>query len=91
MATGAAGPVPGAPRTFGKVLEVDVAIYALMGSLVWQLIFRPLEEDDLRGRFGKEYEEYSRVVKCWIPRTERYQIEGTTDSSNSIDSPFGRM
>lgn len=68
-----------------------VAIYALMGSLVWQLIFRPLEEDDLRGRFGKEYEEYSRVVKCWIPRTERYQIEGTTDSSNSIDSPFGRM
>jgi len=68
-----------------------VALYALMGSLVWQLIFRPLEEDDLRERFGTEYIEYCREVKCWIPRTARYQIDGTADSSNSIDSPLGKI
>lgn len=45
-----------------------VAIYALMGSLIWQLIFRPLEEDDLLVRFGSEYEDYCRDVKCWVPR-----------------------
>lgn len=67
-----------------------VAIYALMGSLIWQLIFRPLEEEDLRRRFGIEYENYCIATKCWIPRFRPYQIEGTTDSSNSIDSPLGR-
>lgn len=45
-----------------------VVLYALMGSLVWQLIFRPLEEDDLATRFGAPYEQYKRAVKCWIPR-----------------------
>lgn len=49
-----------------------VAIYALTGSLVWQLIFRPLEEDDLRRRFGIEYENYRKNVKCWIPRLKPY-------------------
>ena len=68
-----------------------VAIYALMGSAIWQFIFRPLEEDDLAVRFGKEYESYKREVKCWIPRLTAYQIEGTADSSNSIASPSGSM
>lgn len=68
-----------------------VAIYALMGSMVWQLIFRPLEEDDLNERFGHEYVNYRNSVKCWIPRLNAYQIDGTADSSNSIDSPFGKM
>ncbi len=49
-----------------------VALYALMGSLIWQLIFRPLEEDDLRQRFGIEYETYCENVKCWIPRRRLY-------------------
>lgn len=49
-----------------------VALYALMGSLVWQLIFRPLEEDDLRRRFGTEYENYCKNVKCWLPRLKPY-------------------
>lgn len=68
-----------------------VVLYALMGSLVWQLIFRPLEEEDLARRFGPEYDIYCREVKCWIPRKRRYQIDGTADSSNSIESPFGKM
>lgn len=68
-----------------------VAIYALMGSMIWQLIFRPLEEENLRQRFGAEYDDYCSATKCWIPRSTRYQIEGTFDSSNSIDSPLGRI
>lgn len=41
-----------------------VLIYALMGSLIWQLIFRPLEEEDLESRFGGEYRPYRHNVKC---------------------------
>jgi len=68
-----------------------VAVYAVIGSLIWQFIFRPLEEEDLLLRFGQEYEDYRREVKCWMPRPTAYQIDGTTDSSNSLASPFGRM
>ena len=66
-------------------------LYALMGSLIWQLIFRPLEDDDLEARFGTAFREYRKNVRCWIPRLDPYQMEGTADSSNSIDSPLGKM
>ncbi|HEY0429563.1 MAG TPA: isoprenylcysteine carboxylmethyltransferase family protein [Pyrinomonadaceae bacterium] len=68
-----------------------VLLYALMGALIWQWIFRPLEETDLSKNFGADYELYRRHVRCWIPRATPYQIEATADSSNSIDSPFGKM
>ena len=68
-----------------------VALYALMGSLVWQLVFRPPEEEDLLARFGDQYQRYVENVKCWIPNFKAYQIDGTDDSSNSIDSPLGKM
>jgi protein-S-isoprenylcysteine O-methyltransferase Ste14 len=68
-----------------------VAIYALMGALVWQFIFRPLEEEDLRKRFGADYEKYCRQVRCWIPHRQPYQIESTALSSNSIELPPGKM
>jgi protein-S-isoprenylcysteine O-methyltransferase Ste14 len=45
-----------------------VAIYALMGSAIWQFIFRPLEEDDMERRFGETFLEYKNSVRCWIPR-----------------------
>jgi len=44
------------------------AVYALMGSAVWQLILRPLEEKNLEERFGEEYRQYKETVKCWVPR-----------------------
>ena len=68
-----------------------VVIYALMGSAIWQLIFRPLEEDDLASRFGESFDRYRQSVRCWIPNREAYQIDGTTDSSISTESPLGRM
>ncbi len=49
-----------------------VLLYALMGGLVWQLIFRPLEEDDLRENFGADYEDYQKNVRCWIPCLKPY-------------------
>jgi protein-S-isoprenylcysteine O-methyltransferase Ste14 len=52
-----------------------VAAYALMGSMIWQLIFRPLEEDDLMRRFGEDFDRYRSNVACWIPRTKPYQID----------------
>lgn len=71
--------------------SLTVAMYAITGSLIWQLVFRPLEEDELRSRFGRRYEDYQKAVKCWVPRTRPYQIDGTADSSSSIDSPLGRI
>lgn len=50
-----------------------VLAYALMGGLIWQFIFRPLEEIDLLKNFGADYEEYQRNVWCWIPRFSKYQ------------------
>jgi protein-S-isoprenylcysteine O-methyltransferase Ste14 len=68
-----------------------VAIYAVMGALVWQFIFRPLEEADLRKRFGADYENYCSQVRCWIPNRQPYQSESTALSSNSIESPSGKI
>lgn len=72
------------------------AVYALIGSAIWQFVFRPFEEDDLAQRFGKDFDLYRQNVKCWIPRIKPYkgivyQIEGTTDSSISIERPSGNM
>lgn len=68
-----------------------VVLYALMGSAIWQLIFRPLEEGHLEARFGGSFVRYRDSVRCWIPNKNAYQIEGTTDSSSSNQSPLGRM
>ena len=50
-----------------------VAIYAITGALIWQVIFRPLEEDYLTANFGADYEDYRRQVKCWIPNFKAYK------------------
>lgn len=68
-----------------------VLLYALTGGLIWQLIFRPLEEADLLKNFGADYESYCRQVRCWFPRLKPYQIEATDASSNSSELPSGRM
>lgn len=53
-----------------------VVLYALMGSAIWQLIFRPLEEENLAERFGEPYEDYKNAVKCWLPRKKPYSAMG---------------
>lgn len=51
-----------------------VFIYALMGAFIWQFIFRPLEEEDLRQKFGADYEMYCENVRCWIPRRQPFNL-----------------
>ncbi len=45
-----------------------VVLYALSGAVLWHILVRPVEEEDLEVRFGKSYTDYKRAVKCWIPR-----------------------
>ncbi|MEZ6094944.1 MAG: isoprenylcysteine carboxylmethyltransferase family protein [Pirellulaceae bacterium] len=44
-----------------------ILIYSLLGVLVWQLVVRPIEEQDMVRRFGDAYLEYRERVSCWIP------------------------
>lgn len=53
-----------------------VVLYALIGSLVWNHLIRPHEEADLARRFGPEYEDYRKRVRCWVPR--RPAVESPT-------------
>jgi protein-S-isoprenylcysteine O-methyltransferase Ste14 len=50
-----------------------VLLYALNGAFIWQFIYRRLEEDDLVGKFGADYEGYQKVVRCWIPKFKPYK------------------
>jgi protein-S-isoprenylcysteine O-methyltransferase Ste14 len=51
-----------------------VSLYALLGAFIWQFIYRRLEEDDLVGKFGADYENYRQNVRCWIPRRKRFTV-----------------
>jgi protein-S-isoprenylcysteine O-methyltransferase Ste14 len=68
----AAGIVQGA--AVGIILHSWLVIaYAVAGSLVWNYVVRPLEEADLKERFGDEFERYRQAVRCWIPRVPKAQ------------------
>ncbi|MFJ3958125.1 methyltransferase family protein [Arthrobacter sp. NPDC090010] len=43
-------------------------VYAIGGAVLWNYGIRPLEERDLAGRFGADYQRYREAVRCWIPR-----------------------
>lgn len=45
-----------------------VVLYAVAGSVLWNLLVRPLEEDDLEERFGEEFRAYREQVGLWWPR-----------------------
>lgn len=42
--------------------------YALLGAVLWHIVVRPVEEQDLYARFGDSYGDYRRRVGVWIPR-----------------------
>ena len=44
-----------------------VLAYAIAGAFTWHVCVRPVEEADLRVRFGDAYERYRRRVSVWIP------------------------
>ncbi|WP_311379570.1 isoprenylcysteine carboxylmethyltransferase family protein [Arthrobacter sp. ISL-48] len=68
----AAGIVQGA--AVGSILGSWLVVaYAVAGSLVWNYVVRPLEEADLKERFGEEFERYRETVRCWIPQVPKAQ------------------
>lgn len=50
-----------------------VMAYVILGGSLWQFVARPMEEEDLVGHFGPEYEDYRAGVRCWIPRLRPYR------------------
>ena len=50
-----------------------VAAYAVVGSVVWNYVVGPLEESDLKDRFGEEFQHYRDTVRCWIPQVSKTQ------------------
>jgi protein-S-isoprenylcysteine O-methyltransferase Ste14 len=68
-----AGIVQGA--AIGLILQSWLVIaYAVVGSLVWNYAVRPLEESDLKERFGEEFQQYRDTVRCWIPKVSKTQL-----------------
>ena len=66
----AAGILQGA--AVGVILQSWLVVaYAVVGSLVWNYVVRPLEESDLQERFGEEFRQYRDAVRCWIPRVSK--------------------
>jgi len=54
----------------GIILQAWLVVaYAVVGSLVWNYAVRPLEEADLKKRFGEEFQQYRDTVRCWIPHS----------------------
>jgi len=56
----------------GLILQSWLVIaYAVAGSMLWNYAIRPLEEADLKQRFGEEFERYRETVRCWIPKAPK--------------------
>ena len=45
-----------------------VLLYVFVGGVLWNVIARPLEEQELHQKFGASYQRYCADVKCWFPR-----------------------
>lgn len=52
-----------------------VLAYVAVGVLVWNYLVRPLEEENLRERFGLPYEVYCRNVACWRWNCRAYRCK----------------
>lgn len=48
-------------------------LYSLSGAFFWNQFMRPWEEQDLEERFGEEFRQYRKAVRCWIPNLHRYR------------------
>lgn len=44
-----------------------VVVYALCGAVLWNIVVRPVEEQDLETRFGLSYRRYRDDLRCWVP------------------------
>ncbi|MFM8476018.1 MAG: methyltransferase family protein [Planctomycetaceae bacterium] len=63
--------------------SLPLLVYSLLGAVAWQFAVKPMEEQDLRARFGRPYEEYCARVGCWIPVAILRRIAATLASVNT--------
>jgi protein-S-isoprenylcysteine O-methyltransferase Ste14 len=50
-----------------------ILLYVISGMLIWNYAVRPVEEADLKRRFGRQYEQYCQKIKCWVPSIRGYK------------------
>ena len=48
--------------------SIHILIYSLIGAILWHFVVRPLEEENMKERFGIDYLNYKKNIKCWIPK-----------------------
>lgn len=51
--------------------SIPIAVYSMLGMVVWHYVVRPFEEQNMLLRFGERYQQYRARVYCWIPTFER--------------------
>ena len=51
--------------------SIYILAYSLFGAFIWHFVVRPIEEKNLLLRFGEEYADYKKSVKCWIPKIKQ--------------------
>lgn len=65
-----------------------VVAYAVAGAFVWNFVARPLEEADMKRRYGQAYVDYAQSVPCWLPTRRPYpQTVGSTKADQTSDFP----
>lgn len=67
--------------------SISVVALAIISATFWHFVIRPLEETDLRMRFGQQYEHYCNRTLLWLPTFGSYyasaKAELTKDHRNS--------
>ena len=57
-----------------------VIVYSLAGVVLWHIAVRPIEEADLKSRFGEAYNDYQRRVRLWLPTFGRNANANTSSN-----------
>ena len=48
--------------------SIHIAIYTLIGGVIWHIVVRPIEEKNMLNRFGDAYRNYKQRVRLWLPK-----------------------
>lgn len=59
--------------------SIEVAAYVAVGMIVWNYFVRPEEERFMHRVFGADFERYRSVVRCWMPRRNRFPLQPHKD------------
>lgn len=51
--------------------SLSIAIFFLLGAVVWHFVVRKIEENDMENKFGEEFIAYKKNVSCWLPTLKK--------------------